>query len=85
MNELFKMQLAKGPEHARLMLLGLVRECSVGGNPEHCQLHEIRKLPYKDSISWVMGLTNDECLRYYQSHLECMSCHEPKALDQDES
>ena len=81
MNEFHHTQLAKGPEHARLMLLGLVKECSIGGNPEYCQLFEIRKLPYAQSSAWVMGLTNEECLKYYQNHLECMACHE-KAVDE---
>lgn len=58
-------------ENLRSQIFGLTMECPTMGNPEECQLHEIRKLSIKDRFEWVESLTLDKCKELYDNHKEC--------------
>lgn len=60
------------PAYAKTMLMGLIIECPFGGNPKDCPLYERRKLPMNDKIEWVKSLSDDELLKAYQVHCECL-------------
>jgi len=62
----------KNPVYAKAMLMGLIIECPYGGNPEDCPLYERRKLSMKQKIKWVKSLSDDELLKAYHVHCECL-------------
>lgn len=62
-----------GARHARQMLTSLQWECPLGGNPPHCQLHEVRKMDMGQRMRWIATLSDDQCSRMYQHHLDCLS------------
>jgi hypothetical protein len=48
--------------------------CAVplGGNPEDCPLHEVRKWPVEDRLAWLESRTNEEIIALYQLHTNCL-------------
>lgn len=58
-------------ESIRAMLIGLIIECPLGGNPKDCQLYERRKLSMKEKVKWVNSLSDDECWKISLTHCVC--------------
>jgi len=58
--------------YAKAMLVGLIFECPLGGNPEDCQLYEHRKLPMNQKFGWLNSLSDDELQAYYRVHFDCL-------------
>jgi hypothetical protein len=55
-------------------LIGLLVACpSHGGNPAHCQLHQMRLLPMSDRFTWARELPPAEIQRIIATHQQC-SC-----------
>lgn len=61
-------------EDAKFSLHGRILRCPLGGNPEDCPLHEIRKLPVEDRIAWLESNTDEEIMALYELHSECLEC-----------
>ena len=59
-------------EEAKLALHGRILRCPLGGNPEDCPLHEIRKLPLEDRINWLESNTDEEVIALYEQHSKCL-------------
>ena len=68
--------LQEDPALARKMLLWLVFECPLGGNPNECQLRHIRLRTFEDRRRWVSALSDEECLGYLEAHRECLRVKE---------
>jgi len=64
--------------HIKAMLAGLIMECPSGGNPNECQFYDRRKLPLQERIRWLDSILDDECLRIYKLHCDCLSQKENK-------
>jgi hypothetical protein len=60
------------PEYFKVMLMGLIIECPLGGNPKDCQLYERRNLPINQNVQWVKSLSNIELKKTYLAHCECL-------------
>ncbi len=63
------------PEHpiAHASIVGLLVECPLHhGNPEHCQLHALRKLSMMDRFSWSLKVTADEAFRIMNCCSGCL-------------
>ena len=56
---------------ARRMLIWLSFECPSGGNPIHCPGHAIRLKTIPERKAWIEGLSDQECLDFYERHLAC--------------
>lgn len=56
----------------RALLSGFVFECPLGGDPEDCVCHQIRKLQAKDRFAWVKQLTDEQCMQFFSLHLICL-------------
>ena len=61
-------------EDAKFSLHGRILRCPLGGNPEDCPLHEIRKLGVEDRIAWLESNTDEEIIALYELHSECLEC-----------
>ena len=61
-------------EDAKFSLHGRILRCPLGGNPEDCPMHEIRKLPVEDRIAWLESNTDEEIIALYELHSECLEC-----------
>jgi hypothetical protein len=65
-------------------LIGLLVACpSHGGNPAHCQLHQMRLQPMSDRFTWARQLQPAEIQRIIATHQQC-SC-DVRANSQDTS
>lgn len=56
----------------RAMVVGLVFECPLGGNPDDCMCHSIRELPAGERFEWVKRLSDDECIDLFRKHTLCL-------------
>jgi hypothetical protein len=61
-------------EEAKLALHGRILRCPLGGNPEDCPLHELRKLPVDRRVAWLETQTDEELIGLYEQHNECLEC-----------
>ena len=61
-------------EDAKLAMHGRILRCPLGGNPEDCPLHEIRKLPVEERVAWLETQTEEELISLYEQHIECLEC-----------
>jgi hypothetical protein len=53
-------------------LIGLLVACpSQGGNPAHCQLHQMRLRPMSDRFAWAQQLPPAEIQRIIATHQQC--------------
>jgi hypothetical protein len=52
-------------------LTGLARECPEGGNPEDCQLHEFRKLPFRERMARLAAMPESTLVELYENHVRC--------------
>lgn len=59
-------------EEARIAMHGRLLRCPLGGNPENCPLHEIRKMPLEERLVWLEEKTNAEVVELYRQHSECL-------------
>jgi hypothetical protein len=59
-------------EDARMGMHGRILRCPLGGNPEDCPLHEVRKWPLEERIAWLESKTNQEIVELYQQHVHCL-------------
>jgi hypothetical protein len=66
------------PEFVKGMLMGLIIECPLGGNPKDCQLYEHRKRTMDEKIGWVKSLSDEEYQQVYHLHCECLKKKEKK-------
>ena len=57
----------------KTVLVGLIIECPLGGNPEDCPLHDKRELSFSDKFEWVKALTEAELLQTYSIHKQCLA------------
>ncbi len=60
-------------EALRRAITGLAVECPVDVNPEHCQLHKLRKMTMSKRLNWVLALTHEELKKCYLEHERCFS------------
>jgi len=58
------------------MMPGLLFECPMGGNPDDCPLHEIRKLPFIERVQWAKSMTDEQLLDIYRYHKSCLALKE---------
>lgn len=61
-------------EEATFALHGRILRCPLGGNPEDCPLHEIRKLPVEERVAWLESQTDEEIVAAYELHNKCLEC-----------
>ncbi len=61
-------------EEAKFALHGRILRCPLGGNPEDCPMHELRKLPVEDRIAWLNSQTDEDLIFLYQQHNQCLRC-----------
>jgi len=61
-------------EEAKFALHGRILRCPLGGNPEDCPMHELRKLPVEDRIAWLNSQTDEELIFLYEQHNQCLRC-----------
>lgn len=55
-------------------IVTLLAGCPAGDtNPDHCPLHEVRKLPPQDALDWVAGLSPDDKAFLLQYHRCCLA------------
>ena len=52
-----------------------------GGNPEHCQLHEVRKVGFLERLSYIATLSAEEKELLISCHDTCIQKLEKDALD----
>lgn len=69
-------------EEARIGMHGRILRCPLGGNPEDCPLHEVRKWPVEERIAWLESRTNEEIVELYAYHTNCL---EHKLAEQSDS
>ena len=61
-------------EEAKFALHGRILRCPLGGNPEDCPMHDIRKLPVEERIVWLESQTDEEIITLYELHNKCLEC-----------
>lgn len=61
-------------EEAKFALHGRILRCPLGGNPDDCPMHELRKLPVEDRIAWLNSQTDEELIILYEMHNQCLRC-----------
>ena len=61
-------------EEAKFALHGRVLRCPLGGNPEDCPMHEIRKLPVEERFAWLESQTSEAMISLYEQHNQCLEC-----------
>jgi hypothetical protein len=54
-------------------MMGLAMECPLGGNPEDCPMHEVRRLDKKARSEWVFQLSDQQCSELYKNHRACFA------------
>lgn len=59
-------------EEARMGMHGRILRCPLGGNPEDCPLHEVRKWPVEERIAWLVSRTDQEVVELYNYHINCL-------------
>ncbi len=59
-------------EEARNGMNARIICCSLGGNPEDCPLHEVRKRPVEERKAWLESKSNDEVIELYRQHIKCL-------------
>lgn len=59
-------------EEARFGMHARIMRCSLGGNPEDCPLHEIRKWPVEERVAWLESKPDDEVIELYRMHINCI-------------
>ena len=59
-------------EEARVGMHGRILRCPLGGNPEDCPLHEVRKWPVEKRLAWLESKSDQEVLGLYNYHLNCL-------------
>lgn len=72
---------AERVEEAEFALYGRIFRCPLGGNPEDCPMHELRKLPVGERIAWVESKTDAEMIALYEHHNNCLK----RKLEESES
>lgn len=64
----------------RISLFGLIFSCPFDkGNPEGCQLHNLRNLDPAERLAWVRSLSDDQAAEYIESHRRCLCWKEKYA------
>ena len=58
-------------ENIDTILCGLLMECPLGGNPEHCKLKDMRNRSYRESVNDIIGLPKTEKSKMYNHHTFC--------------
>jgi hypothetical protein len=53
------------------IISALLMECPNGGNPTHCQLHELRMSSREDQNKYLNDLTESKKMDLYNNHKEC--------------
>ena len=59
-------------EEAQVEMHARILRCPIGDNPEDCPLHEIRKRPVEDRLTWLHQKTDDEIIELYGYHVDCL-------------
>lgn len=72
MKDLFDIDTSNSEDVKRIVLC-LVIECPMSGNPESCPIFDVRKLPLKDRIEWVNKREYPEHLEIYLHHKQCLA------------
>lgn len=68
-------------KEAEFALYGRILRCPLGGNPEDCPMHELRKLPVGERIAWMESHTDEEKIALYEHHNQCLK----RKLEESES
>ena len=66
---------------ARMGMHGRILRCPLGGNPDTCPLHKIRKLPVEKRVAWLNSLSDEEVVKLYNYHTRCLEEHRIYATD----
>lgn len=54
-------------------IVNLLAGCPAAeANPEHCPLHQVRKLPVQEALDWAAGLSTDDKAFLLQYHRCCL-------------
>ncbi len=67
-----QIQTAPDIKQIRAMLVGVLFDCPLGGTPEDCICHHIRKLPASQRFEWVKQLSDEECREIHRNHMLCL-------------
>ena len=59
-------------EEARMGMHGRILRCPLGGNPEDCPLHDVRTWPMEERVVWLESSTNQEVVKLYNYHINCL-------------
>ena len=59
---------------ARFALHGRILRCPLGGNPIECPLHEVRKMPMEERVTWLESQSDEEVVELYHLHNACLEC-----------
>ena len=59
-------------------LFGLVIECPMGGNPDNCVFHKIRKLPLEKRFKWIKEMSHSDRVKKILEHRKCIAERENK-------
>jgi hypothetical protein len=59
-------------EEARIGMNARILRCSLGGNPEDCPLHEVRKRPVEERKAWLELKPDEEVVELYRQHIKCL-------------
>ena len=54
-------------------LYGLVKECTLDGNPPDCPFHMLRKQSFIERISFIDQLSDSAKVDYYVKHKACFA------------
>lgn len=54
-------------------LFGLVVECPMGGNPDDCVFHKIRKIPLEKRLKWVNEVSLSDRVKKILEHRKYLS------------
>ena len=68
-------------EEARMGMHGRILRCPLGGNPEDCPLHEVRKCPMEERVAWLESKTDQEVIELYNHHIDCLEQKLAKQTD----
>ena len=59
-------------EEARIGMYARILRCPLGGNPEDCPLHEIRKWPMEQRLAWLESTNDEEVVELFNRHSDCL-------------
>ena len=59
-------------DEAWIALHGRILRCPLGDNPEDCPLHDIRKMPVEDRLTWLNSKTDEEIRVLLEYHIDCL-------------